>query len=92
MPIDHGTNYTGTVYQPREESEYIVACTSGMYLAHFMILIHELLNKYQYIVTEEAPIIILDTKSVVFMANNGKNTKHTRHIDRRLYFVRNGEK
>ena len=26
------------------------------------------------------------------MANNGKDTKHTRHIARRMYFVSNGEK
>ena len=26
------------------------------------------------------------------MAKNGKDTKHTRHIARRMHFVRNGEK
>ena len=26
------------------------------------------------------------------MSNNGKDTKHTRHIARRMHFVRNGEK
>ena len=26
------------------------------------------------------------------MANNDKDTKHTRHISRRVYLVRNGEK
>ena len=26
------------------------------------------------------------------MANNVKDTKHTRHISRRIHFVRNGEK
>ena len=26
------------------------------------------------------------------MAKNGKDTKHTRHIARRIHFVRNGEK
>ena len=26
------------------------------------------------------------------MDKNGKDTKHTRHIDRRVHFVRNGEK
>ena len=26
------------------------------------------------------------------IANNGKYTKHTRHIARRMHFVRNGEK
>ena len=26
------------------------------------------------------------------MAKNGKDTKHTRHISRRMHFLRNGEK
>ena len=26
------------------------------------------------------------------MDKNGKDTKHTRHIERRMHFVRNGEK
>ena len=54
--------------------------------------IHELLNKDPYIVPEEAPLIILDSKSAVCMSNNGKDTKHTSHISRRMNFVRNGEK
>ena len=41
---------------------------------------------------EEASLIVLDSKSAICMANNGKDTKHTRHIARRMYFVRNGEK
>ena len=55
------------------------------------MLICEFLNKDTDIVPEEDPLIILYSKSSVFMANNGKDSKHTRHIDRRVYFVRNGE-
>ena len=44
------------------------------------------------IVPEEAPLIVLDSKSDVYMANNGKDTKHTSHIDRRVHFVSYGEK
>ena len=62
-----------------------------MALAHFRILIHELLNKDPDIVSEEAPLIVLDSKSDMCMAKNGKYTKHTRHIARRMYFVINGE-
>ena len=43
-------------------------------------------------VPKEAPLIVLDSKSSMCMANNGKDTKHTRHIARRMYFVSNGEK
>ena len=55
------------------------------------MLIHELLNKDPYKVPEEDPLIVLDSKSSMCIANNGKDTKHTRHISRRIYFVRNGE-
>ena len=53
--IDHGTYVPGPVAQSSAESEYNAACTAGMALAHFRMLIHELLNKDQDIVTEEAP-------------------------------------
>ena len=63
-----------------------------MALAHFRMLIHEFLNEDPDIVPKEAPLIVLDSKSDMFMAKNGKDTKHTRHIARRMHFVRNGEK
>ena len=63
-----------------------------MALAHFRMLVHELLNKDPGIVPEEAPLIVLDSKSAMCMAKNGKDTKHTRHIARRMHFVRNREK
>ena len=63
-----------------------------MALAHFRMLIHEFLSKDPDIVPEEAPLIVLDSKSSICMAKNGKDTKHTRHIASRMYFVRNGEK
>ena len=33
----------------------------------------------------------MDIKFAVYMDTNGKDTKHTRHIDRRINLVRNGE-
>ena len=56
------------------------------------MLIHELLNVDPEMVTREAPLILLDSKSDMCMAKNGKDTKYTRHIARRMHFVRNGEK
>ena len=56
------------------------------------MLIHEFLNKDPDIVPEEVPLIVLNSKSDMCMADNGKDTKHTRHIARRMHFVRNGEK
>ena len=34
----------------------------------------------------------MDSKSDLCMANNGKDTKHTNQIARRMHFVSNGEK
>ena len=62
-----------------------------MDLAHFRMLIHELLNEDPDMVPKEAPLIVLDSKSAMCMANNYKYTKITRHIERRIHFVRNGE-
>ena len=90
-PIDHDTHIPGPVSQSSAESEYNAACTAGIALAHFRMLIHELLNKDPDIVPEESPLIVLDSKSAMCMANNGKDNKHTRHIARRMYLVRNGE-
>ena len=63
-----------------------------MALAHFRMLIHELLNKDPDIVLEEYPLIILDSKYYIYMAKNVKDNKHNIHIATRINFVRNGEK
>ena len=63
-----------------------------MTLAHFRKLIRELLNKDPDIVPENTPLIILDSRSVLCMAKNCKDTKYTRNIARRMHSVRNGEK
>ena len=91
-PIDHGRHVPGPVAQSFAESEYNSAWTAGMALAHFRMLIHEFLSKDTDKVTEEAPLIILDIKSDVCMAKNGKDTKHTRNIAGRVNFVRNVKK
>ena len=88
--IDHGTHVTGPVSQSRAGSEYNGACTEGLALAHFRMLIHELLNKDPYIVPEEAHLIVLDSKSAMCTDNNGKDTKNNRHIVSRMHLVRNG--
>ena len=51
---------------------------------------NELMNKDTYIVPEQEHIIILDRKSDVCMAKNGKDTKHTRHISRIMHLLING--
>ena len=91
-PIYHGTHVPVPVSQSSAESEYNAVCTAGMALAHFRMLIHELLNEDPDMVPKEAPLIVLDRKHAMCMAKNGKDTKNTRHIARRMHFVRNGEK
>ena len=44
-PIDHGTHVTGQVAKSSTESQYSAACTAGMALANFRVLIHEFLKK-----------------------------------------------
>ena len=87
--IGHGTHVPVPVAKSSTESEYNAECTAGMALEHFRMLIHEFLNKDPDIVPEETPLILLDIKSAMCMANNGKNTKHTRHIAKRKHFLRN---
>ena len=90
--IDHCKHVPGTVSQSSAESEYNASCTAGMSLAHFIMLIREFLNKDPDTVPEEYPLIFLYSKSAMFVAKNGNNIKHTRHIVRRMHFVRNEEK
>ena len=59
-----------------------------MALAHFRMLVHELFNEDPDMVPKEAPLIVLGRKSAMCMAKNGKDTKHTRHIARRMHLVR----
>ena len=47
------------------------------------------MNKDPDVVPEQSPLIILDIKSDVCMANTFKDTKHTRKFSRRKTFVRN---
>ena len=88
-PIDHGTNVPGPVAQSSAESQYNAACTTGMDLAHFRMLIHELLNQDPDMIPKEYTLIVLGIKSAMCMANNSKYIKHTRHIARIIHFVRN---
>ena len=55
------------------------------------MLIREFLSMDPDVFKEEALLIILYSKSDVSMADNGKETKHTRHITGRVNFVINGE-
>ena len=91
-PIDHGTHVPVLVAQYSAESEYNAACTAGMALAHFKMLVHEIFNDDPDMVRKKDPLIVLNRKYTMCMANNGKDTKHTRNIASRMHFLRNGDK
>ena len=74
--IEHGTHVPGPVAQSSAESEYNSECTAGMALAHFRMSVHELLNEDPDMVPKEAPLIVLDSKSAMCIAKNGRDTKH----------------
>ena len=57
-PIDHGTHVPEPVAQSSAEIKYNAACTAGMALAHFRVLIHELLNEDPDMVPEESPFFL----------------------------------
>ena len=63
--IDHGTHLPVPVAQSSAESEYNAACTAGISLAHFRMLVHELLNEDPDMVPKEFPLIVLDSKSAM---------------------------
>ena len=63
-----------------------------MALEHFRILIQEFFSKDPDIVPEEALLIVFGGKYSLCMAKNGKDTKHTSRISRRIIFLSNGEK
>ena len=89
--IDHCKHVTCTFSQYGSDSDYNASCTTVMALSNFRILNIELLNKDLYVVLEQAPFIILDRLLAICMDKHGKDTKQTRQIPRRIYFVGNGE-
>ena len=88
---DHCTHIKGLVSQYSVESEYNAACNAGIAPENFRMLNNELLNKDPYVVPEQAPLVILDRKSAICVANNYKDTKQTRHISRITIFKRKCE-
>ena len=90
-PVDHSTHVPSPVAQSSAESEYNLACTGGMALAHFRMLNTELEGEDPDQKPSDPPPLVLDSRAGVDMSKNGKDSKQTRHIARRMHFVRNGE-
>ena len=62
VPINHCTHVPDTSAQYSASIEYNVSCTTGMELAHFIMLNNELMNKDPDVVPEQILLIILDRK------------------------------
>ena len=80
VPISYCTNFPVPFAKSSAESDYNASFTVVMAIAHSIILNIEFLKKDTYEVPEQAPLNILDIKLDVCMYNNGKDTKHSRHI------------
>ena len=76
--IDNYTHVTGTVSQSSATCEYNESCNPGMALEHFRMINNEFLDKDPNVVPEQVYLIILDGKSAMCIAKNGKGNKHTR--------------
>ena len=77
-PIDNCTNVPGPIRKSSTESDSNESCTSVMTLSRFRVVNKQLLNKDKDVVIEQASLIILYSKSLVCISNNGKNTNHKR--------------
>ena len=57
-----------------------------MALPNFIMLINELLNKDPDLVSDEAPLIVLDSKSDMCMSKNGNDTNtHKAHCKQNAF-------
>ena len=63
-----------------ELSDYNLSFNTVRAISHFRSINNDILNKDTYVVPEQSPLIILDAKYTLCMANNDNYTKHTIHI------------
>ena len=66
-PTDQGTHVIEPVAQSSAESKCNEACTAGMELVNFRMLIHEFLNNDPDIVPEESPLLVFNIRSDMCM-------------------------
>jgi hypothetical protein len=94
--IDHGTHVPVPVAMSSGEAEYLGAGTAAMSAAHFRMLHYDFenLGKEEYslqAMDETRPsTIFLDNTATIQMAQINRDTNRTRHISRRIHYVRQG--
>ena len=84
--VDHSSNMPDPVALSSAEAEYNEGCIAFMAASHLRMLLCEL----EGITEKDMPptTIYFDSKSAIAMGSSYKDTKHTRHIERRYHYVR----
>ena len=85
--VDHSSNLPDPVALSSAEAEYNEVCLAFMATNHLRMILCELQNTVEK--DMKPTIIYLDSKSAIAMGTSYKDTKHTRYIMRRYYYVRN---
>ena len=85
--IDFSSNLPAPIALSSAEAEYNEACLATMALAHIKMLLGDLVGEE----IKEATPVLLDNRSAVDMGKSFKETKHSKHIQRRYHYVREGQ-
>jgi hypothetical protein len=84
--VDHSSNMPEPVALSSAEAEYNEGCVAFMAASHLRMLLCELEGIQES--TLPPTTIYFDSKSAIAMGSSYKDTKHTRHIQRRYHYVR----
>ena len=72
------------------EAEYSTAAVACMNASHLRMVMNELEGKPQDEFGTPPIKILLDSQAAIAMSKNFKDSKQTRHMDRRRHYVREG--
>jgi hypothetical protein len=88
--IDHTTHMPAIVALSSAEAEYNGACTASMATDHHRMMLNEL-EKLDPDANPSPIPLLMDSISAIAMSKSIKDTKRTRHIQRRMHYVREAE-
>jgi len=80
--IMYKTRFQDTVALSSTEAEFIAACDAGKNCLYLRSILNDL-----GIEQKEATVIYEDNQGVILMANAGKPTKRTRHVDTKYFAI-----
>ena len=76
------TRFQDTVALSSTEAEFIAACDAGKNCLYLRSILNDL-----GIEQKQATVIYEDNEGVILMANAGKPTKRTRHVDTKIFAI-----